>query len=93
MIIAGSKNSSNSNRLKEVAESQGIQAYLVDDSSQIDPIWFKNAKSVGLSAGASAPEYVIEEILSYLNTLGFSTVVECGDELKEKTFPLKEDLI
>lgn len=93
VIIAGSKNSSNSNRLKEVAESQGIQAYLVDDSSQIDPIWFKNAKSVGLSAGASAPEYVIEEILSYLNTLGFSTVVECGDELKEKTFPLKEDLI
>lgn len=93
VIIAGSKNSSNSNRLKEVAESQGIQSYLVDDSSQIDPIWFKNAKSVGLSAGASAPEYVIEEILSYLNTLGFSTVVECGDELKEKTFPLKEDLI
>lgn len=93
VIIAGSKNSSNSNRLKEVAESQGTKAYLVDDSSQIDPIWFKNAKSVGLSAGASAPEYVIEEILSYLNTLGFSTVVECGDELKEKTFPLKEDLI
>lgn len=93
VIIAGSKNSSNSNRLKEVSESQGTKAYLVDDSSQIDPIWFKNAKSVGLSAGASAPEYVIEEILSFLNTLGFITVVECGDELKEKTFPLKEDLI
>ncbi|MEF2913152.1 MAG: 4-hydroxy-3-methylbut-2-enyl diphosphate reductase [Succinivibrio sp.] len=93
VIIAGSKNSSNSNRLKEVSESQGTKAYLVDDSSQIDPMWFKDANSVGLSAGASAPEYVIEEILSYLNTLGFSTVVECGDELKEKTFPLKEDLI
>ena len=93
VIIAGSKNSSNSNRLKEVAESQGTKAYLVDDSSQIDPMWFKDANSVGLSAGASAPEYVIEEILSFLNTLGFITVVECGDELKEKTFPLKEDLI
>lgn len=93
VIIAGSMNSSNSNRLKEVAQSQGTKAYLVDDSSQIDPIWLKDAKSIGLSAGASAPEYVIEEILAYLCTQGYSNVVECGDELKEKTFPLKEDLI
>lgn len=64
----------------------GTKAYLVDDSSQIDPMWFKDANSVGLSAGASAPEYVIEEILLFLNTLGFITVVECGDELKEKHF-------
>lgn len=93
VIIAGSKNSSNSNRLKEVAQSQGTDAYLVDDSSQIDPMWLKDAKSVGLSAGASAPEYVIDEILSYLKEHGFDEVVECGDELKEKSFPLKEDLI
>lgn len=65
MLIAGSSNSSNSNRLKEVAISEGTNAYLIDDSSMIDLKWFENVSSVGISAGASAPEYVVSEIVEF----------------------------
>ncbi len=88
VLIAGSANSSNSNRLREVAESQGTRAYLVDDSSGIDLSWLEGVSSVGLSAGASAPEYIVEEIIEFLNKNGATALQEVGSDLNERTFPL-----
>src|SRR5574344_1255990 len=88
VLIAGSVNSSNSNRLREVAESQGTRAYLVDDSSGIDLSWLEGVSSVGLSAGASAPEYIVEEIIEFLNKNGATALQEVGSDLNERTFPL-----
>ena len=92
VLIAGSKNSSNSNRLKEVAVVNGSHAYLIDDSTQIDLSWFENVNKVGLSAGASAPEYVVTEIVEFLEQHGASSVSEFGFELKEKSFSLPKEL-
>lgn len=93
ILIAGSKNSSNSNRLKEVAQSAGASSYLIDDSSQIDLSWFENAHQVGLSAGASAPEYVVEEITQFLLQKGAMTTEEVGSDLKEKSFLLPSEVL
>ena len=92
VLIAGSKNSSNSNRLKEVAVVNGSHSYLIDDSTQIDLSWFENVNKVGLSAGASAPEYVVTEIVEFLEQHGASSVSEFGFELKEKSFSLPKEL-
>lgn len=93
VLIAGSKNSSNSNRLKEVAQNAGVTSYLIDDSSQIDLSWFENASQVGLSAGASAPEYVVEEITKFLLQNGAMTFEEVGSDLKEKSFLLPREVL
>lgn len=66
ILVVGSKNSSNSNRLREVAEQSGAAAYLIDDSSDIDFSWFENVSSVGITAGASAPERLVEEVIAWL---------------------------
>lgn len=92
VLIAGSANSSNSNRLKEVALNEGALAYLIDDSSQIENSWFNNVTTVGLSAGASAPQYVVDEIVDYLKQNGASSVEEVGSDLKEKSFPLPKEV-
>lgn len=92
VLIAGSANSSNSNRLKEVALNEGALAYLIDDSSQIENSWFNNVTTVGLSAGASAPQYVVDEIVDYLKQNGASSVEEVGSDLKEKSFPLPQEV-
>lgn len=92
VLIAGSANSSNSNRLKEVSASAGTAAYLIDDYTQIDEKWFENVSSVGLSAGASAPEYVVSDIIAYLMEHGATDVYEIGDDFKEKSFPLPKEL-
>ncbi len=92
VLIAGSANSSNSNRLKEVALNEGALAYLIDDSSQIEISWFNNVTTVGLSAGASAPQYVVDEIVDYLKQNGASSVEEVGSDLKEKSFPLPKEV-
>jgi 4-hydroxy-3-methylbut-2-enyl diphosphate reductase len=92
VLIAGSANSSNSNRLKEVALNEGALAYLIDDSSQIENSWFNNVTTVGLSAGASATQYVVDEIVDYLKQNGASSVEEVGSDLKEKSFPLPQEV-
>jgi len=66
VLVVGSKTSSNSNRLREVAEHRGCRAYLVDDEQEIDPEWLTGAASVGVTAGASAPEDVVERVLDWL---------------------------
>jgi 4-hydroxy-3-methylbut-2-enyl diphosphate reductase len=72
ILVVGSPNSSNSNRLVEVAERAGVSARLIDDASVIDPEWFVNVSRVGLTAGASAPEVLVEHVSERLASLGFT---------------------
>ena len=92
VLIEGSKNSSNSNRLKEVADANGAKAYLVDDSGDIDLKWLSDVSKVGVSAGASAPEYIVKEIIEFLQKNGATDIVEVGSDLKEKSFPLPKEV-
>ena len=73
LVVVGSKNSSNSNRLRELANISGIDSYLVDGSSEIKKSWFDGKDSCGVSAGASAPEYLVQDVLK--GQLGFDGVV------------------
>jgi 4-hydroxy-3-methylbut-2-enyl diphosphate reductase len=66
ILVVGAKNSSNSNRLREIAEESGVPGYLVADGSQVDPAWLRNVKVVGLTAGASAPEVLVEDVIDAL---------------------------
>ena len=65
-LVIGSTNSSNSNRLRELAEKQGVPAYLIDDANDIEQSWFDSARTVGVTAGASAPEVLVQEVMSKL---------------------------
>ncbi|MEP7162570.1 MAG: 4-hydroxy-3-methylbut-2-enyl diphosphate reductase, partial [Candidatus Moraniibacteriota bacterium] len=72
VLIIGSETSSNSKRLAEVARAQGKTAYLLDDVSHLDPLWFEGVKTVGISAGASAPEERVQELANYFSEQGAS---------------------
>jgi 4-hydroxy-3-methylbut-2-enyl diphosphate reductase len=74
VLVIGSKNSSNSNRLAEVSRERGTPAYLVDDEGEADPAWLRGAEVVGLTSGASAPEWLVERMLGWLSDLGFDRV-------------------
>ena len=74
VLVIGSKNSSNSNRLAEVSRERGTPAYLVDDASEVDPAWLEGADIVGLTSGASAPEWLVEQMLEWLAARGFDRV-------------------
>jgi len=76
VLVIGSVNSSNSNRLAEVARELGTPAYLVDDESEVDPAWLDGARTVGLTSGASAPEWLVERMLAFLAGLGATEVEE-----------------
>jgi 4-hydroxy-3-methylbut-2-en-1-yl diphosphate reductase len=74
LLVIGSKNSSNSNRLAEVSRERGTPAYLVDDETDVDPAWFRGANIVGLTSGASAPEWLVDRMLAFLESQGFDDV-------------------
>ena len=94
VIVVGSPNSSNSNRLRELGEHCGIPSYLIDAASDINPDWLKDAKSVGLSAGASAPEVLVTEVVAYLKRLGSSEEVEELTVIEEDVeFLLPKELV
>jgi 4-hydroxy-3-methylbut-2-enyl diphosphate reductase len=76
VLVIGSRNSSNSNRLAEVARELGTPAFLVDDDAEVDPAWLEGAEVVGLTSGASAPEWLIERMLARLFELGATEVQE-----------------
>ncbi|MFZ5798203.1 MAG: 4-hydroxy-3-methylbut-2-enyl diphosphate reductase [Desulfobulbus sp.] len=81
LLVVGSKNSSNSNRLREVAEHQGVTARLIDHAGEIEPAWLRGAERIGVSAGASAPEVLVAEVIDWLRAHGASTVREMeGDD-------------
>lgn len=92
VIIVGSPNSSNSNRLREVAKNQGIEAYMVDNASYLKPEWLANKKKVGVSAGASAPEVLVKEVIAQLQSFGAGNVQELQGVIESVVFQLPKNL-
>ncbi|HQR03164.1 MAG: 4-hydroxy-3-methylbut-2-enyl diphosphate reductase [Proteobacteria bacterium] len=92
LIVVGSRNSSNSNRLREVGQNHGIPSYLVDDASMIDPAWIGTTTRVGVSAGASAPEVLVEEVVSVLQKMGRGSVRVLAGIPERVNFPLPREL-
>ena len=86
VLVVGSTNSSNSNRLRELAERCGASAYLIDDASMIDPTWLDDARAVGVTAGASAPELLVEEVIDTLRQRGIATVRDLEGREENVTF-------
>jgi len=70
ILVVGAKNSSNSNRLREIGEEAGIPSYLIADGSELAPQWVKDAQVIGITAGASAPEVLVEDVINTLRALG-----------------------
>jgi len=92
VIVVGSPNSSNSNRLREVAEKKGVAAYMVDDAAQIDPTWLKGKNRIGVTAGASAPEVLVEAVITRLKEYGIKSVRPLVGVEEHITFPLPKGL-
>jgi 4-hydroxy-3-methylbut-2-enyl diphosphate reductase len=87
VIVVGSPNSSNSNRLREVARNLGRDAYLIDNASELDPAWIEGNRSVGVTAGASAPEVLVHEVIAKLQRLGVKRVRELEGIKERVVFP------
>ena len=92
MIVVGSPNSSNSNRLREVAAHRGIPAYMVDRADELRPEWVTDKARVGITAGASAPEVLVREVVARLETLGVARVQEIDGAAETVVFPLPKGL-
>jgi 4-hydroxy-3-methylbut-2-enyl diphosphate reductase len=92
ILVVGSANSSNSCRLVEVAQSAGVPAFLIDDIEDIQIPWLKGVKTIGLTAGASAPEGLVEKVVRYLNGLGYPGVETTGDIVESVEFSLPPEL-
>ena len=92
VLVVGSTNSSNSNRLRELAERCGASAYLIDDASMIDPAWLTDARAVGVTAGASAPELLVAEVIDTLRQQGVATVRDLEGRAENVTFSLPKAL-
>lgn len=92
VIIVGSPNSSNSNRLREVAQNQGIEAYMVDNASYLKPEWLTGKQKIGVSAGASAPEILVKEVIAKLQALGANQVQELQGVVENVVFQLPKNL-
>jgi 4-hydroxy-3-methylbut-2-en-1-yl diphosphate reductase len=92
VIIVGSPNSSNSNRLREVAQNQGIEAYMVDNASHLNTDWLTGKKKIGVSAGASAPEVLVKEVIARLQQLGAKNVTELQGVVESVVFKLPKNL-
>jgi 4-hydroxy-3-methylbut-2-en-1-yl diphosphate reductase len=92
ILVIGSTNSSNSNRLVEVAEKAGAQAHLIDDTHKIDPAWLENMESIGITAGASTPEFLVNEVIHYLGQFGYKAVQEVQTVDEDVHFALPPEL-
>src|SRR5450830_1189527 len=92
VIVVGSPNSSNSNRLREVAEKMGTPAYMVDNASQIDPAWLEGKLRVGVTAGASAPEVLVQAVIDRLKECGVKSVRPLDGVQEAVTFPMPKGL-
>ncbi len=92
VIVVGSPNSSNSNRLREVAQNQGVEAYMVDNASQLQAAWLVGKKRIGISAGASAPEVLVQEVIARLRSLGDAEVRELQGVVENVVFQLPKNL-
>jgi 4-hydroxy-3-methylbut-2-enyl diphosphate reductase len=92
LIVVGSPNSSNSNRLREVAEKKGTLAYMVDNAAQIDPTWLEGKKRIGVTAGASAPEVLVDAVIAQLKVYGARSVRVLDGVEENVIFPLPKGL-
>ena len=92
VIVVGSPNSSNSNRLREVARNLNVPAYLVDNAGELKPEWLQGKRRVGITAGASAPEVLVQEVIARLKELGASDVREVEGIQENVVFPLPKSL-
>jgi 4-hydroxy-3-methylbut-2-enyl diphosphate reductase len=92
VLVVGSPNSSNSNRLREVAENQGIPAYMVDNAGELNAEWVAGKEIVGVTAGASAPEVLVKQVIERLFALGGTSVRELEGVAEKVTFPLPKAL-
>lgn len=92
VLVVGSVTSSNSNRLREVAQLLGRKAYLIDRAENIDPAWLAGAPSIGVTAGASAPEVLVEEVIERLHALGTGKVEQLDGVIEDVKFPLPSGL-
>ena len=92
LLVVGSANSSNSSRLRELGERSGVPAYLVDDPAQIEEGWFEGKARVGVTAGASAPEALVDLVLGRLRELGVESTSELEGEPEEVVFQMPPEL-
>jgi 4-hydroxy-3-methylbut-2-enyl diphosphate reductase len=92
LLVVGAKNSSNSNRLRELADKMGTQAYLIDDASNVEASWFNGINSVGVTAGASAPEVLVQQVITRLKELGGTQVTENPGEEENIVFAVPVEL-
>ena len=92
VIVVGSPNSSNSNRLREVAQNMGIPAYMVDHEDQIDPQWVAGKRRLGVTAGASAPQVLVDRVIDRLRKLGVQRVSQLEGVEENVSFPLPKGL-
>ncbi|MFT3806654.1 4-hydroxy-3-methylbut-2-enyl diphosphate reductase [Arenimonas sp.] len=92
VLVVGSVNSSNSNRLRELAEKQGAAAYLIDGAEHIEPAWLQGRRRIGVTAGASAPEVLVQGVIARLQSLGGGSVRELHGEPEDMVFALPKEL-
>lgn len=92
VVVVGSPNSSNSRRLKEVAEARGLDAYLVDGPDEIDATWLSGKQRIGVTAGASAPEILVERVVQRITKLTYATVSNLLGAEERVVFPLPKEL-
>jgi 4-hydroxy-3-methylbut-2-enyl diphosphate reductase len=92
LLVVGSTNSSNSNRLREIGSRAGIEAYLVDGPDDVDPAWLVGKKRIGVTAGASAPEVLVKELIEFLRSQGAGQVTELSGLEENITFSLPQAL-
>jgi 4-hydroxy-3-methylbut-2-enyl diphosphate reductase len=92
LLVLGSTNSSNSNRLRELAEKQGVAAYLIDGAADIKTEWLQAASAIGVTAGASAPEVLVKEVTARLEKLYGASVIQNGGHTENVSFQLPREL-
>ncbi|MFP4079926.1 MAG: 4-hydroxy-3-methylbut-2-enyl diphosphate reductase [Ectothiorhodospira sp.] len=92
ILVVGSPNSSNSNRLREIAEKIGVTAHLIDTAADIRPEWLQGCRRIGLTAGASAPELLVQQVVEHLRPLGAEDLVEHQGRPEQVTFSLPRAL-
>ncbi len=92
LIVVGSKNSSNSNRLRELAEKTGTQSYLVDTAADVEAVWFDGVKKVAVTAGASAPEVLVQQVVNAIAKLAPSVIREVEGRKEDTVFAVPAEL-
>jgi len=92
VLVVGSPNSSNSNRLRELAQREGVQAHLIDGADEIRPEWVEGRRAIGVTAGASAPDVLVQGVIARLAELGADDVVELDGESESMVFALPKEL-